>query len=304
MATTPHFDVSVIIVNYHSLDDVNDCIKSILEQTTSSLSFEVIIVSNSEEQEQDIDIIKSIHKDITYFSTGENAGFAKANNIGANIARGEYLFILNPDTLLLNDVLGLFYKKMESAPPIGLIAPCMYNQNLEPYPSVIGDIKISSLISLAIPFGALLFYPPNRHKFYLPKQSGAVDVVQGSALFLSSQLYSDVKGMGEEFFMYSEERDLCLKVRKAGYSVFYYQKAKVKHIGGTSTSKSFLKMEVQKHRSKKIFIKKYYPNLIFLNRLCGSFGYFWRFITALITLKKKKFKQFGTLFKWYLLTYK
>ncbi|HCI70702.1 MAG TPA: glycosyltransferase family 2 protein, partial [Balneola sp.] len=103
--------VSVVIVNFNSLSLISDCVDSIIENCTS-IDYEIIVVSNSDEEPSEINALKNKLPTITYLETGSNLGFAKANNIGAKKASGEYLFFLNPDTILINDVLDILYKKI------------------------------------------------------------------------------------------------------------------------------------------------------------------------------------------------
>lgn len=294
--------VSVIIVNYNSLALISDCIDSI--KTFTSVPFEIIIVSNSHEELVEIQTVKEKLPSINYIESGSNLGFSKANNIGANHAKGKYLFFLNPDTVLLNNAIDLLHDKIDQTPEIGLIGPAIFDSEGNQEPSVVGHISSSTLFSLAFPF--LRFFLPPKHQegFYSPNSSEFVDVVHGSSMMISSKLYNEVEGMDEDFFLYSEERDLCLKVAKTDHKVLFFNEAKVEHIGGGASENLFLPLEIEKHRSKKKLIRKNYPQLVILNKFCGILGYGFRTIFSVLTFNRFKIQQFGTLFYWYLFIYK
>jgi|TARA_R100000541_G_scaffold57270_2_gene67216 GT2 family glycosyltransferase len=295
--------VSVVIVNFNSLSLISDCVDSIIENCTST-DYEIIVVSNSDEDPSEINALKNKLPTITYLETGSNLGFAKANNIGAKKASGEYLFFLNPDTILINDVLDIQYKKINRSPEIGLIGPAVFNQNGNQEPSVVSHITTLSLISLAFPFINFFISKKKQGSFYSLDKSAFVDVVHGSCMFISAKLYQNVGGMNEDFFLYSEERDLCLKIEKAGFRVFFYYDAQINHIGGGTSKNLFLPLEIEKHRSKKKLIQLYYPHLVFLNKICGIIGYGIRTVVKVVSFNKFKARQFGTLFFWYLFKYK
>jgi hypothetical protein len=294
--------VSVIIVNFNSLPLISECISSISDNT--SIDHEIIVVSNSDESRSEIDSFLKKNPSVNFSATGSNLGFAKANNIGAKKASGEYLFFLNPDTLLINEAIDLLYQKIKTSSDIGLLGPAIFDSSGTPEPSIVAHISVLSLISLAFPFLYLFISQKSRGAFYSLEEPGYVDVVHGSSMFIPSKLYEEVGGMDEDFFLYSEERDLCLKVAQCNYKVFYFNEAKVEHMGGGASENLFLPLEIEKHRSKKKLIKKYYPNLVFLNRLCGIIGYGTRSVIKALSFDKVKTKQFTTLFNWYLFKYK
>ena len=294
--------VSIIIVNFHSLDLISDCVESIIKFT--SVSYEIIVISNSDEKDSEINTITKKHPRVSYLSTGSNLGFAKANNIGAQKASGDFLFFLNPDTVLLNNAIDLLYQKISQSPEIGLIAPAVFDSKGNQEPTIIGHITPSSLISLALPIINFFISPKNQGRFYTLKESEFVDVVHGSSMLISSPLFTEVGAMNEDFFLYCEERDLCLKVEKANYKVYFFNKAKLEHIGGGSSKNLFLPLEIEKHRSRRKFIQRHHSNLVFLNRISGILGYAFRVVLSVFTFNRFKIKQFGTLFYWYLFVYK
>lgn len=293
-------DISVIIVNFHSLPDIHNCLKSLTNKTPSGINFEVIICSNSPEKKTDVDQLLSLYNSVSFVEMGDNLGFAKANNQGAKYAKGEFLLFLNPDTEFINDALVHLLDELKKNIDAGLIGPALYDENDQPFASVRSDISISNLISIAIPFGHIIFGKKSYNPYILEKTS-QVDVVQGSAMFISNSLFEKIGMMNEDFFLYSEERDLCIKVRKHGLKVLFSTKPKIRHIGGTSTSPYFIKLEKEKQISLKKYILKHHSDLLFLFRICYIIGYSWRTIGSVLTFNKRKTKQFATILHWYLI---
>ena len=100
--------VSIIIVNYNTYNLLIDCIESIKTNTHNNLDYEIIVVDNNSPI-RDIEKLPEVYQDVQLILSDENGGFGKANNLGSRLAKGEYLFFLNPDTLLLNDAISVLY---------------------------------------------------------------------------------------------------------------------------------------------------------------------------------------------------
>ena len=154
-----------------------------------------------------------------------------------------------------------------------------------------------------IPPVAQLFNQNKLSGHYLPTKTQEVSVVNGHAMFIPTDLFNNLSGMEERFFMYWEENDLCRRVQKANRLVLFCNEAKLIHIQSTSTSRYFLKMEIEKHISQMKFVGIHFPRLLFFNRLAGIIGYSWRALLSLLLLRKNKTKQFWKIFKWYLTKY-
>ncbi|HKJ34365.1 MAG TPA: glycosyltransferase [Balneolales bacterium] len=293
-------DVSIIIVNYKSMNLIYDCISSI-QKHSNNQSYEIIVVSNSIWNTDDLKVMDK-YPDVRWFNPKNNAGFAAANNIGAEQANGKYLFFLNPDTLFHNDVIGTLLEASEQYPDAGIIGPYTLNSDLTHQPSVKNEFGLDHMLILAFPFLKILF--SNKTFGHIPvKSTRYVEVVNGSALFMPHKLFDEIGGMNESYFMYWEENDLCKSVISMGKKILFYDNTKIIHLGGQTTGDVFIPMEIEKHRSQKQYLKKFAPQYVSLNRILGSIAYLWRFIGAIILLNKRKISQFGTLFYWYTFKY-
>lgn len=292
--------VSIIIVNYYSENDIKACLSSI--EVKNSVNVECIIVSNSPIKKDLESFTKSLNLSIRIYQNDDNLGFSKACNLGADLAKGEFLFFLNPDTFFLNDTVQELLSCYYSINQVGLIGAKTFNQDHNPEPSVKNTISKGYFITWVFPFLKKLF-PSEKIGHYTPNSTGEVSVINGHSMFIYKQLFKRIGGMEEDFFMYWEENDLCLRIQNSGFKVIYCSEAELIHTSGTSTSPFFSKMEIEKHRSQKKFILKHYPTWNFLNRISGVAAYSWRVFASLLTFKTSKFKQFWNLFIWYAFKY-
>lgn len=294
---------SVIIVNYYSHEDIKLCLPSIFNNS-SEFNLEVIIVSNSIETHEEINILKNINKHIQYIQLERNYGFSRANNVGAKHAKGEFLFFLNPDTIFQNDVLKILRKFLIKNEEIIAVGPAVVDKQLKQTASVNNIPSTITLINSTIPVINFLIPSKFRSDNYVVTQTSEVPVIQGSSIFIRKNDFVNLGYFNEDLFLYSEETDLCYRIKKMGKKVGINVSAIIIHIGGTSTSSNFLKLEIVKHQSRKKFLLKHKPGLILLNRITGIVGYFNRFIIFKIFRKNDKADYFYMLFKWYLIDYK
>lgn len=293
-------DVSVIIVNYHSMKLIDDCISSI-KQFNKSVRYEVIVVSNSEWGDNEKAVMEK-HPEVQWINPGKNMGFAAANNIGADHASGEYLFFLNPDTLFVNDVLGHLSQTISEYPDAGLIGPLTLNPDGSHQPSVKNEFGMDHMLVLAFPFLKIFFR--NKKFGHIPvKKTQFVEVINGSAMFIKRNLFFKIGKMNESFFMFWEENDLCKSVRKTGKRILFYDGARIIHLGGQTTRNVFIPMEIEKHRSQKRYLMKFEPGHVSWNRLLGAISYFWRTLGAILIFRKRKVSQFGNILFWYIFKY-
>lgn len=292
--------VSIITVNYYSEDEILKCYSSILEKSTTDIEF--IVVSNSPLDSTFTEQLNKLNPEVKIHQTQENLGFSKACNIGADLANGEFLFFLNPDTRFINDVVRELLQCHQTWDNPGVLGAKTYDQHNRLEASAKNHLSKIYFLTLVFPF-LNPFFPSRKYGPFLPKKTTEVPVLNGHSLFLRHTLFKEIGGMEEGFFMYWEENDLCLCAKQLNYDNIYCAEAKLMHLSGTSTRPFFIKMEIEKHRSQKKFILKHYPSWNMLNRISGVFGYFWRTLLSPLSFNKMKMQQFWNLFVWYLFSY-
>ena len=230
-------DVSIIIVNYNTKELTQNCIDSIFENTIG-VSFEVILVDNAStdgsvelfEQEQRIQFIRS----------DKNLGFGKANNLGYKYTKGKYIFLLNSDTLLLNNAIKMFYDKMESIEDCVGCLGCLLENADHHYTHSYADFPTvsNSIYSLVSPFFRkfgckewILDNPKlreNHQSFF------QVDYITGADLFIRRNVIEECGLFDPDFFMYYEDPEMQYRYLRKGYKSYIYDAPKIIHLEGGS----------------------------------------------------------------------
>lgn len=241
-------DVSVIIVNYHSADLVVDCIHSIYEKTENIL-YEIIVVDNASCDGSVERLQKEFGNKITVIASEENLGFGKANNLGATVAQGRYLFLLNPDTLLVTNAINQLYHYLDEHPNVGVAGGNLYTPDMKAAPSycmVFDSIEIEKkkaswveLIGGKIKTKAeQRFKKEKRLSFEQEFNHGdkpkEVAYIFGADMMMPKSLFNQVGGFDPDFFMYGEEEELTCRIADAGYKSMNVPDVKIIHLEGAT----------------------------------------------------------------------
>lgn len=254
-------DVSVIIVNYNTKELTLDCVNSLFTHT-SGVEFEVIIVDNA--STDDSSAWFEVDNRVTFIRSHENIGFGRANNLGYQHASGKYIFLLNSDTLLLNNALKLFFDKMESASSdIGCLGCLLQGADHQYVHSYADFPKVSdTLYSFVFPqlFGLFGFHnmkmdDPDRRK--ADPSFFEVDYVTGADLFIRRTAIETCGLFDPDFFMYYEDPELQHRYRVNGYRSFIYDAPQIVHLEGCSSdSGNQRKKELMKMGSMMTYLSK------------------------------------------------
>lgn len=262
-------DVSVIIVNYNTRQMTVDCIESV-KAKTEGIKYEIILVDNASTDGSKEYFEK--REDITYIYSEENLGFGRANNLGAEVAKGKYLFLLNSDTLLINNAIKILFDYMSTHPKAGVVGGNLYT--LEKQPTISFE---RSFHGIYLSFNLLLKNIPNKLRFgrnrifNYTKRPLDVAYISGADLMIEKQLFNSLKGFSPEFFMYYEETDLCKRVRKdAQKGIVSVPQAKIIHLEGGSLKKNKISARKAKMilESRFKFIARYHNKLYQAIDLC------------------------------------
>lgn len=236
--------LSIIIVNYKSKSYLQRCIESIHENVSEGLDFEIIVVNN-EQLTLNLDL-KNL-TELNIINNIENQGFGKGNNTGASKAKGEYLFFLNPDTILEDNTPAQLIAQLDKNGNIGVIGPKIIEFNRKrPQPWTCG--KRSTLWGIL--FKNTINKPWNK------KTEREVDWVSGTALMIRRELFKEVGGFDENIFMYFEDQDLCLQTKKLGKKVLFYPNSHIIHFDGKSWSNDSQKKKAF-YEAQTYFFKKH-----------------------------------------------
>jgi GT2 family glycosyltransferase len=228
-------DVSIIIINYKSVALVMDCINSIVQQTKAG-SYEIILVDNDSQDGAEEKILAA-HPEVVWIQTGYNAGFARANNAGIKIAKGEYLLILNADTIILDKAIDKSIALLKAYPDAVGAGVQLLNTDGTAQISGAHFIKGGLNTLLPLPYlGKLIRYLGYQFKTTIPsvqniQQDIEVDWVVGAYMLVKAEVIKGSGAFDEDFFMYAEEIEWCARLRKKGKLILFAE-PKVIHIGG------------------------------------------------------------------------
>lgn len=250
--------LSIIIVNYETPEYTLRCLDSVYAHPPSC-SFEVVLVDNGS-TDGSLDLIQSSRPEVVCIESGSNIGYSRANNLGIHNARGEYILLLNSDTLVLDDALERLVRYLDDRPDVGVVG-CRQldgDGNLQlswgKFPTFFSEIYRKLL-------HRRLSINDQRVRDHLEaKFAGAneVDWVSGSCLMARRKALFDARLFDENLFMYFEDIDLCRRIRDKGWKIHLTHDQTIVHYGGVSARKNLLRVLVIYRGSQLYFTKKYY----------------------------------------------
>lgn len=251
--------LSIIIVSWNVKQYLEQCLASI-QPFTQTHACEVIVVDNCS-SDGSVAWLEQNASHCTLIKSDKNIGFGPANNLGIRIAKGRYLFLLNPDTIVVGDAIESMLAFLESNPGTGCAGAKLLNPDRSlqvssyPFPTVFREFwRLFHLDQ----FRVISQYPK---KTWDSQQPVSVDVLQGAAIMIPRDVLDQAGVFDERFFMYTEEVDLCYRIKKIGFQNFWLPNAEVIHFGGQSTRQAALSMFLELYASKVRFIRKYHQEV-------------------------------------------
>jgi len=236
-------DVSVIIVNYHSAPLVIDCVRSVKEKTRCT--YEIIVVDNASGDGSVETLREAFGDTVTVIASDENLGFGKANNLGVKHATGDYVFLLNPDTVLVNDAIDILLDYIKTHEDVGVAGGNLVFPDMRPAPSFCREFSTPKTEKQQSTWRYLLKTRFSRGK--QPKQTTEynytdapekVAYVFGADMMLKKTLYEEIGGFDPDFFMYGEETELMWRITQKGYRVVCVPQSRIIHLEGATTKTS------------------------------------------------------------------
>jgi hypothetical protein len=263
--------LSIIIVSYNTKDVIRNCLSSIY-QNHPELPFEIIVVDNNSLDESQ-KVLEREFPDVILITNSENVGFARANNQGIEISKGKYILILNPDTVLFPGALDRMLAYMEKNPDIGAITPKIWLDERKTLQScILHPFTIGNYIFVHSPLGRVFRHNCVLKKLWkkdieiwLAKDPLEVDCIAGTCIMVRREVLKNVGLLDENFFMFFEDVDWCLRMKEAGWSLFLLPEAEIMHIAHQSISDR--KSEIH-HNSQAYYLRKHYrwPLIWLLNK--------------------------------------
>ncbi|MEN6521664.1 MAG: glycosyltransferase family 2 protein [Armatimonadota bacterium] len=246
-------DISVIIVNYNTKQLVIDCIAS-LEETVPPRSYEIIVVDNAS-ADGSAEAISERFPSVKVIKCSKNLGFGRANNLGAKKAQGEFLFILNSDTLACPYALDRLASALESNPKAGIAAP-----------RIVGaDDKDQEVVALLMTPKTVLFSSARKsvrkeivRMVEQKEQLAGIAYFCGAAIMVRRAAFEEVGGFDESFFFYCEDPDLSKMIAGAGWQMEYVPEAKIIHFVGVSVRRIRIASYIERHRGRCYYMRKHF----------------------------------------------
>jgi GT2 family glycosyltransferase len=231
-------ELSIIYVNWNSVDYLRESIASVYEHTHDS-AFQIIVVDNASPQ-LGVDSLSQSFPEIKIIHSETNLGFAGANNLGFRHSVGEYVLFLNPDTTLVSPSIDHLIARHKAQPDAGIMGCKLLNTDLsvqlssiEAFPTILNQALDSNYLRLRWPACALWKIEPLFSESRVPVQ---VDVISGACMLLRRTVFEQVGHFSEEYFMYAEDLDLNYKVKSAGFPNYYVGDTAIIHHGGKSSA--------------------------------------------------------------------
>jgi GT2 family glycosyltransferase/lipopolysaccharide/colanic/teichoic acid biosynthesis glycosyltransferase len=254
-------DISIIIVNYNVKAFLEQCLLAI-NRAIHDLNTEIFVVDNASVDGSQ-SMVRNRFPNVHLIENKDNLGFSVANNQALRVAQGEYVLILNPDTLIQEDTLLVLKRFLDSHSDVGAVGVKLINPD--------GSFQITSRRSLPTAWvsftrivGLSKLFPKSRifgkyNMTYLdPDIETDVDVLPGSLMCVRKTVFDEVGYFDEDYFMYGEDVDLCYRITKMGWKIHYVPTTKAIHYKGESTKKSELSFVSNFYRAMLIFANKHF----------------------------------------------
>lgn len=250
--------VSVIITFYSNPKKLFDTIDSVLKNKPNYT--ELIIVDNSESEK--ISELKN-NKDLIYVKASKNRGYGAGNNLGAANANGQYLFFLNPDTLINKKTIPELVKFLEKNKKAGVVGPNLLDLHGNIYAQLGSNTLTPLRAMVALSFVNKIFPEnPISREYWLHHQdvnkNREVSVVPGSAIMIRKKVFNKINGFDENIFLFFDESDLCFRVQKAGYKIFFVASSEVVHIWKLDNREEDPGLKKHFNNSRFYFFRKHY----------------------------------------------
>jgi len=256
--------LSILIVNWNTRDFLDACLHSLMRDIVGKKA-EIIVVDNAS-TDGSADMVRDKYPSVKLIQNETNVGYARGNNQAMKLASHEYYLLLNPDTEVTEFALERLLDFMISYPGVGaagcrLIHPNgVVQRSVRTFPTP--DVILFEALGLSKLFPRHRWFGKYRMGWWNYADLREVDQPMGSCLILRRKAIEEVGGMDEEFPIFFNDVDLCYRLKRAGWRIYFVPDATVIHHGGRSTSQVRREMIIESHRSLLRFYEKHYRGTI------------------------------------------
>jgi GT2 family glycosyltransferase len=274
--------ISVVIVSYNSREFLLDCLQSVYA-STGPIELQVFVVDNAS-TDGSAEAVRRAFPGCTVIANRDNLGFSRANNLAIARTSGDYVLLLNPDTVLAPDVLDKMTEYMEKNPGVGMASCRLVTAEgvldlacRRSFPSLWDGFCRASGLGRLFPRRQVFSRYNLTHLDETETQE--VDAICGAFMFARRKAVDDVGLLDEDYFMYIEDLDWCYLFRKAGWKVVYHPAVTALHVKGHSANPRSSTMIRELFNSTELFYRKhYFPRMNGLHiqaMLCSLFVWKW-----------------------------
>lgn len=255
--------LSVVIVNYNVKYFLEQCLHSV-RKAAVGMHLEVFVVDN-DSVDGSVEMVREKFPEVILIANKQNTGFSKANNQAMRIAKGRYVLLLNPDTVVQEDTFRKTVEFMDQHPDAGGLGVKMIDGKGHFLPESKRGLP-TPFVAFSKIFGLAALFPKSRlfgryHLGFLSKEEvHRIDVLSGAFMLMRKEALDKVGLLDEDFFMYGEDIDLSYRIQKGGYENYYYPDTQIIHYKGESTKKSSVNYVFVFYNAMIIFARKHFSN--------------------------------------------
>ncbi|MHA2096966.1 MAG: glycosyltransferase family 2 protein [Candidatus Hodarchaeales archaeon] len=253
-------DLSIIIVNWNTKKLLVECLDSIYASPPNS-EYDIWVVDNSS-TDGSPDMMRNRYPEVNLIDNNENIGFAKANNQAFQKCQGEYILLLNPDTVIKTDAIEKLVHFLNQTPDAGMVGARLVNPDKTlqvsafPVPTLSKEFWRLFHLDHFVPFAN---YPMEKWDLDSVRE---VDTLLGACILIRREALGKFGLFDEEYFIYSEEVDLCTRLKKGGWHLYWLPSAVVVHYGAQSTQQVAEEMFLRLYAGKILYFRKHHSNLV------------------------------------------
>ncbi|MCO5260455.1 MAG: glycosyltransferase family 2 protein [Crocinitomicaceae bacterium] len=261
MTSNYPYKISVVIVNYNVAYFLEQCLNSV-KKALQNVSGEVFVVDNNS-IDNSVEMVKAKFPEYHLIANKDNRGFSKANNQAIEIAKGEYILLLNPDTVVEEDTFEKVIQFMDQQPKAGGLGVRMLDGKGKFLPESKRGLPTPMVAFYKI-FGLSRLFPKSKkfgqyHLGYLSEfETNEVEILSGAFMLMRHDVLKEVGLLDETFFMYGEDIDLSYRIIKGGYKNYYFPETRIIHYKGESTKKSSVNYVFVFYQAMVIFAEKHF----------------------------------------------
>lgn len=265
-----NIELSIIIVNYNVKEFLLNLLSSI-KKSLQNISSEIIIVDNASD-DGSVELLKDKYPEVKLIVNNSNIGFGSANNQALEIARGKFILLINPDTIVKEETFSSMINFFNTHPDAGIAGCKVLNPD--------GTLQLSCRRGFPGPWtsftkvmGLSKLFPKSKlfakyNLTYLDEnQTYEVDAVSGAFMMIRREVYDKIGGFDKQFFMYGEDLDLCYRAQKAGFKVFYVHTTEIIHYKGESTKRSSIDETKIFYDAMHLFVKKHFSTSLLIEAI-------------------------------------